>query len=64
MKFKDLKICSCGLIISLNLHNHIYTRKHLLLFKKSVREYKFTNKYQRNFRNNFKEYFDSKFDRE
>jgi hypothetical protein len=64
MRFKDLKVCSCGLVISPNLSNYIYTKRHLLLLKKSVREYKFTNQYQRKFRNNFKEYLDSKFDEE
>jgi hypothetical protein len=56
MRLKDLKICSCGLVISANLNNHKKSKRHAnLLNKQLIGESRITNQYQRAFRDKFEE---------
>jgi hypothetical protein len=56
MKFKNLKICSCKLVILANLINHKKTKRHSYFLKKQIiGKSRLTNQYQRKFQNNFEE---------
>jgi hypothetical protein len=58
MRFENLKICSCGLVISANLNNHKKSKRHAYLLKKQViGKSRLTNQYQIKFRNRLEDYF-------